>query len=41
MGQDNGTVNNASGCNGRSGNRRHDNGNAAILATRVAGIGSA
>jgi hypothetical protein len=36
----NGTGNDTSGCNGRSGNRRHNNGDAAILATGTAGIGS-
>jgi hypothetical protein len=40
MGWDNGTGNDTSGCNGRSGNRMRDNGDAAILATRVARIGS-
>jgi hypothetical protein len=40
MGQDNGTVNNASGCNGRSSNWRHNDGNAAILATRVTRVRS-
>jgi hypothetical protein len=35
--QDNSTVKNASGCNGRSSNWKHNNGNAAILAT---GVGS-
>jgi hypothetical protein len=40
MGQDNGTVNDTSGCDGRSGNRMHNDGDAVILATGVAGIGS-
>jgi hypothetical protein len=40
MGQDNSTGNDTSGCNGRSGNQRHDDGDAAILATRVTGIES-
>jgi hypothetical protein len=40
MGQDNSTVNNTSGCDGRSGNRMRNDGDAAILATGVAGIGS-
>jgi hypothetical protein len=40
MGRDNSTVNNTSGCDGRSGNQMHDNGDAVILATGVAGIGS-
>jgi hypothetical protein len=40
MGRDNGTGNDISGCNGRSGNRRHNNGDAGILATGVARIGS-
>jgi hypothetical protein len=40
MERDNSTVNNPSGCNGRSGNRRHNNGDAVISATGVAGIGS-
>jgi hypothetical protein len=37
---DNGTRNDTSGCNGRSGNRRHNDGDVAISATGVAGIGS-
>jgi hypothetical protein len=40
MGRDNGTVNDTSGCNGRSGNQRHNNGDAAISATGVTRIGS-
>jgi hypothetical protein len=40
MGRDNGTVNNTSGCDGRSGNQMCNNGDAAISATGVAGIGS-
>jgi hypothetical protein len=40
MGRDDGTVNNTSGCDGRSGNRMRDDGDAVILATGVAGIGS-
>jgi hypothetical protein len=40
MGQDNGTGNDTSGCDGRSGNRMRNNGDAAISATRAAGIGS-
>jgi hypothetical protein len=40
MGWDNTTVNHTSGCSGRSVNRRHNNGDAVILATGVAGIGS-
>jgi hypothetical protein len=40
MGRDNGTVNNTSGCNGRSSNQRHNNSNAAILATGVTRVGS-
>jgi hypothetical protein len=40
MERDNGTVNNPSGCDGRSGNRRHDDGDAVISVTGVAGIGS-
>jgi hypothetical protein len=37
---DNGTGNDTSGCDGRSGNRMSDDGDAVISATRVAGIGS-
>jgi hypothetical protein len=33
MEQDNGTVNNTSGCDGRSGNRMCNDGDAVILAT--------
>jgi hypothetical protein len=40
IGRDNSTVNIASGWDGRSGNQRHNNGNAAILATRVTRFGS-
>jgi hypothetical protein len=38
--RDNGTVNDTSGCNGRSGNRRNNDGDAAISATGVTGIGN-
>jgi hypothetical protein len=40
MGRDNGTGNDTSGCDGRSGNQRHNNGDAVISATRVTGVGS-
>jgi hypothetical protein len=40
MGWDNSTVNDTSGCDGRSGNQMRDDGDAAISATGVAGIGS-
>jgi hypothetical protein len=40
MGRDNGTGNDTSGCNGRSGNQMRNNGDAAISAAGVAGIGS-
>jgi hypothetical protein len=40
MGRDNGTVNDTSGCDGRSGNRMRDDGDAVISAIGVAGIGS-
>jgi hypothetical protein len=40
MGWDNGTVNDTSGCDGRSGNQMRDDGDAVISATGVAGIGS-
>jgi hypothetical protein len=40
MGRDNGTMNNASGCDGSSSNQRHDDGDAATLATGVAGVRS-
>jgi hypothetical protein len=40
MERDNGTRNDTSGCNGRSGNRMRNDGDAVILATGVTGIGS-
>jgi hypothetical protein len=40
MERNNGTVNGTSGCDGRSGNRMRNDGDALISATRVAGIGS-
>jgi hypothetical protein len=40
MGRDNSTVNNTSGCDGRSGNRMCGEGDAVILATGVARIRS-
>jgi hypothetical protein len=40
MEQNNGTVNGTSGCDGRSGNWRHDDGDVVISVTGVAGIGS-
>jgi hypothetical protein len=40
MGRNGGTVNDTSGCDGRSGNRMRNDGDAVISATRVAGIGS-
>jgi hypothetical protein len=38
METNNGTVNDTSGCDGRSGNRVRDDGDAVISATGVAGI---
>jgi hypothetical protein len=40
MERDNSTRNDTSGCNGRSGNRMRNDGDAVILATGVTGIGS-
>jgi hypothetical protein len=40
MGRDNGTVNDTSGCDGRSSNRMRDDGDTVISAIGVAGIGS-
>jgi hypothetical protein len=38
--RNNGTVNDTSGCDGRSGNRMRDDGDTVISAIGVAGIGS-